>query len=222
MWRALSVPSKKHFADDPGCGDVLKRLFDIVLATLGLGLLLPLMLVIAVWIKLDTPGPVFFRQQRVGRYGAVFAIHKFRSMAADAPLRGLPITVGDDVRITRAGRFLRRTKLDELPQLIEVIVGKMSLVGPRPEVAKYVALYPAAMREKVLSVRPGITDPASLMYRDEGRLLASAGSAAQAERIYIEQVMPAKLRLSAGYVDSMSMTNDLRLILSTIRQVWLR
>lgn len=201
---------------------MLKRLFDIVLSALGLVLLLPLLLVIGVWIKLDTPGPVFFRQQRVGRHGALFAVHKFRSMTADAPLRGLLITVGDDVRITTAGRFLRRTKLDELPQLIDVMLGDMSLVGPRPEVAKYVAMYPASLREKVLSVRPGITDPASLLYRDEGRLLASAADSVEAERVYVEQVLPAKLKLSVAYVDSMSMSNDLRLIFTTIRQVWLR
>lgn len=201
---------------------MLKRLFDIVLSALGLVLLLPLLLVIGVWIKLDTPGPVFFRQQRVGRHGALFVVHKFRSMTADAPLRGLLITVGDDVRITTAGRFLRRTKLDELPQLIDVMLGDMSLVGPRPEVAKYVAMYPASLREKVLSVRPGITDPASLLYRDEGKLLACAADSVEAERVYVEQVLPAKLKLSVGYVDSMSMSNDLHLIFTTIRQVWLR
>ena len=201
---------------------MLKRIFDIALSTAGLILTSPLLISIAVWIKLDTTGPVFFRQQRVGLKGALFGIHKFRTMAADAAQRGMQITVGDDPRITKAGRFLRRTKFDELPQLIDVLIGNMSLVGPRPEVPKYVAMYSVAEREKVLSVRPGITDPASLRFRDESSLLAAAANAAEAERIYIEQVMPAKLKLSIGYVQSMSLANDVRLILATIRHVWMR
>lgn len=201
---------------------MLKRIFDIALSTAGLILTSPLLISIAVWIKLDTTGPVFFRQQRVGLKGALFGIHKFRTMAADAAQRGMQITVGDDPRITRAGRFLRRTKLDELPQLIDVLIGNMSLVGPRPEVPKYVAMYSAAQRDKVLSVRPGITDLASLQYRDESSLLAAAANPAEAERIYIEQIMPAKLKLSIGYVEGMSLANDVRLILATIRHVWMR
>ena len=206
-----------------------KRLFDMLCAGAGLVLLAPLLLGIALWIKLDTPGPVFFRQQRVGRGGALFRIHKFRSMRADAAQNGAQdgaqdgersgpqITVGADPRITPAGRFLRRTKLDELPQLLDVVAGSMSLVGPRPEVPRYVAMYPAALRDKVLSVRPGITDPASIAYRDESRLLAQA---ADPERVYIEQVMPAKLRFAAEYVDRMSLANDLRLIGATLRSLW--
>jgi lipopolysaccharide/colanic/teichoic acid biosynthesis glycosyltransferase len=123
------------------------------------------------------------------------------------------------VRITRAGHFLRRSKLDELPQLIDVVQGTMSLVGPRPEVPRYVALYPAALREKILSVRPGITDPASITYRDESALLSRA---ADPERAYVEQVMPEKLRHAALYVDQMSLAYDLRLIVATVRSVWLR
>ena len=206
-----------------------KRLFDMLCAGAGLVLLAPLLLGIALWIKLDTPGPVFFRQQRVGRGGALFRIHKFRSMRADAAQNGAQdgaqdgersgpqITVGADPRITPAGRFLRRTKLDELPQLLDVVAGSMSLVGPRPEVPRYVAMYPAALRDKVLSVRPGITDPASIAYRDESRLLAQA---ADPERVYIEQVMPAKLRCAAEYVDRMSLLNDVRLIAATLRRLW--
>jgi lipopolysaccharide/colanic/teichoic acid biosynthesis glycosyltransferase len=201
---------------------VLKRSFDIALSTVGLIFMSPLLIGIAVWIKLDTPGPVFFRQRRVGLKGALFDIHKFRTMAADAAQRGMQITVSDDPRITRAGRFLRRTKLDELPQLIDVLIGNMSLVGPRPEVPKYVAMYSVAQRDTVLSVRPGITDPASLQYRDESSLLAAAANPAEAERTYIEQIMPAKLKLSIGYVESMSLFNDVRLILATIRHVWMR
>jgi lipopolysaccharide/colanic/teichoic acid biosynthesis glycosyltransferase len=216
------VKFKPRSASDLRRPTVLKRVFDVVFSALGLMLLSPLLLCIAAWIKLDSPGPVFFRQQRVGLRGVLFGIHKFRTMAADAAQRGLQITVGDDVRITRAGRFLRRTKLDELPQLIDVLMGTMSLVGPRPEVPKYVAMYPAALRDKVLSVRPGITDPASLQYRDEGALLGAASSPIEAERIYIEQIMPAKLNLAVGYVEGMTLTNDARLIFATIRQLWLR
>lgn len=196
-----------------------KRAFDLVCAALGLLLLAPLLLGIALWIKLDSRGPVFFRQQRVGRHGVPFFIHKFRTMVADASALGAPITVGADPRITRAGRGLRRAKLDELPQLIDVLVGTMSLVGPRPEVPRYVAMYPAALRDKVLSVRPGITDPASLEYRDESALLARA---ADPERAYVDEVMPAKLRRAAQYVDQMSLCNDVRLIGATLRALWVR
>ena len=196
-----------------------KRLFDVLGAAVGLVLLAPLLLGIALWIKLDSRGPVFFRQQRVGRFGAPFQIHKFRSMCEDAPLAGPQITVGADPRITRAGRFLRRTKLDELPQLLDVLAGTMSLVGPRPEVPRYVAMYPPALRDKVLSVRPGITDPASIAYRDESLLLARA---ADPEQVYVEQIMPAKLRYAAEYVDHMSVINDVRLIGATLRILFSR
>jgi lipopolysaccharide/colanic/teichoic acid biosynthesis glycosyltransferase len=196
-----------------------KRVFDLLVASAGLLLLAPLLLVIAAWIKLDSPGPVFFRQQRVGRHGVPFAIHKFRTMRADAPLVGPQLTVGADPRITRAGAFLRRHKLDELPQLLDVLAGTMSLVGPRPEVPRYVALYPAALRDKVLSVRPGITDPASIAYRDEAALLERA---ADPERVYVEQVLPAKLRHAADYVERMSLRGDLRLIGATVCSLWSR
>ena len=202
-----------------------KRLFDLICAGAGLVLLWPLLLGIALWIKLDSPGPVFFRQQRVGRFGVPFSIHKFRTMwddasanaTANATALGSQLTVGADPRITRAGRVLRSAKLDELPQLLDVIAGTMSLVGPRPEVPRYVAMYPAALRDKVLSVRPGITDPASIAYRDESALLARA---ADPERVYVEQVMPAKLRHAAQYVDQMSLLGDLRVIGATLRALW--
>ena len=195
---------------------LIKRLFDLLAAGLGLALLSPLLLLIAVWIKLDSPGPVLFRQQRVGQGGRLFDIHKFRSMRADAPGLGPQITVGADVRITDAGRWLRASKLDELPQLWDVLRGAMSLVGPRPEVPRYVALYPAELRELVLSVRPGITDIASIEYRDESRLLAQA---ADPERCYTEQVMPAKLALAARYVRTRSLWLDLRLIGRTLAAI---
>ena len=200
-----------------------KRLFDLICAGAGLVLLSPLLLGIALWIRFDSRGPVFFRQQRVGRFGVPFRIHKFRTMqddaSAGAPALGPQLTIGADPRITRAGRFLRRTKLDELPQLLDVLAGTMSLVGPRPEVPRYVALYPAALRDKVLSVRPGITDPASIAYRDESALLARA---ADPERVYVEQVMPAKLRFAAQYVEQRSMSGDLRLIGATLRALCTR
>jgi lipopolysaccharide/colanic/teichoic acid biosynthesis glycosyltransferase len=194
-----------------------KRLFDLMLAGAGLVLLAPVFVLIALAIKLDSPGPVFYRQQRVGRGGAPFRIHKFRTMAHDPQERGPQITAGADPRITRVGAVLRRSKLDELAQLIDVVQGTMSLVGPRPEVPRYVALYPAALRDKVLSVRPGITDIASIEFRDENALLAQA---ADPEHEYVHVVMPRKLALAARYVDQASFVMDLRLIVRTIATVW--
>ncbi|WP_431048576.1 sugar transferase [Roseateles sp. L2-2] len=190
-----------------------KRLFDILCAGVGLLLLSPLLLVVAAWIKLDSRGPVMFRQERVGRFGRPFRIHKFRTMRVDAPSLGPQITIGDDARITRSGRWLRASKVDELPQLWDVLRGAMSLVGPRPEVPRYVALYPAELRALVLSVRPGITDPASLTFRNESELLARAEDP---EREYVEVVMPMKLGLAADYVRNASLLGDIRLILATL------
>ena len=190
-----------------------KRLFDILCAGVGLLLLSPLLLVVAVWVKLDSRGPVMFRQERVGRFGRTFRIHKFRTMRVDAPALGPQITIGDDARITRSGRWLRASKVDELPQLWDVLRGAMSLVGPRPEVPRYVALYPAELRALVLSVRPGTTDPASLSFRNESELLARA---VDPEREYVEVVMPMKLGLAADYVRNASLMGDIRLILATL------
>ena len=194
---------------------MVKRVFDVVVAGLGLLLLSPLFVLLALAIRLDSPGPVFFRQERVGRHGQLFRIHKFRTMrhAAD----GAQITVGADPRITRVGAWLRRSKLDELPQLIDVLAGTMSLVGPRPEVPRYVALYPHALRRKVLSVRPGITDLASIEYRDESAQLARA---ADPEHEYVHVVMPRKLQLAEAYVDRASLGLDLRVLLRTLAAVW--
>ena len=191
-----------------------KRLFDLIGAAFALALLWPLLIGAALWIKLDSPGPVMFRQQRVGRHGRLFSIHKFRTMAVDAAERGPLITVGNDPRITRAGVWLRRSKLDELPQLIDVLAGHMSLVGPRPEVPAYVARYPQALREQVLSVRPGITDPVSLEFADEGALLAPA---ADPEREYVEVLMPRKLRAAAAYAQRATLWTDLGVIARTLR-----
>jgi lipopolysaccharide/colanic/teichoic acid biosynthesis glycosyltransferase len=196
-----------------------KRAFDLLGASLALLLLAPLMLAIAVAIKLDSRGPVFFRQQRVGRHGALFRIHKFRSMVADAPARGPALTIGADARITRIGRGLRRTRLDELPQLLDVLAGHMSLVGPRPELPQYVARYPAALRERALSVRPGITDPSSLQYLDEGELLARA---ADPEREYIDVILPRKLQCAADYAAQANLRSDLGVLLRTLRLLIVR
>ena len=196
-----------------------KRVFDLLGAAVALVLLAPLLAAIALWIKLDSPGPVLFRQQRVGRHGRPFAIRKFRTMLADAPRRGPQLTIGDDPRITRAGAFLRRAKLDELPQLIDVLAGHMSLVGPRPEVPSYVAQYPAELRDKVLAVRPGITDPVSLEFADESELLARA---ADPEREYVEVLLPKKLRAAAAYAEHANLATDLRVIGGTLRVLWAR
>ncbi|MDR7295824.1 lipopolysaccharide/colanic/teichoic acid biosynthesis glycosyltransferase [Pelomonas aquatica] len=191
-----------------------KRLFDVICSVLGLLLLSPLLLLIAGWVKLDSPGPALFRQTRIGRFGVPFTIHKFRTMRAEP---GAAITVGDDPRITRSGRVLRASKLDELPQLWDVLRGAMSLVGPRPELARYVDIYPTELRQRVLAVRPGITDPASLAFSNEADLLAAA---ADPEREYREVVLPAKLKLSAAYAAHASLATDVRLILSTLARLF--
>ena len=189
-----------------------KRLFDITLSLLALVLLCPLLLAVALWVRLDSRGPVLFRQQRVGRGGQPFAILKFRTMQVNAEAAGLQITVGQDPRITRTGRWLRRSKLDELPQLLNVLRGEMSMVGPRPEVPRYVALYPADQRATVLSVRPGITDLASLAFRDESTLLARS---ADPERTYVEEILPIKLRHACDYVARRSLWLDLHILART-------
>ena len=190
---------------------LLKRLFDMAASGIGLLLLAPLLLVLAAWIKCDSAGPVFFLQERVGLCGKLFRIIKFRSMRQDNA--GLQITVGEDARITRSGRFIRAYKLDELPQLINVLLGDMSLVGPRPEVPRYVALYPADVRDEVLSVRPGITDLASVQYRSESDLLAASSDP---ELTYTTVILPAKLALYQQYVRQRSLWLDIRIIGMTL------
>ena len=181
------------------------------LGTTGIVFLLLLLLIaLAIWI--DDPGPVFYRQVRVGRNGKTFRIFKFRSMVMDADKKGLAITVGRDSRITRVGAVLRKTKLDELAQLLNVLLGQMSFVGPRPEVPKYVELYTPYQRQ-VLLVRPGITDYASIAYRNENDLLAGAPNP---EAMYIEQIMPDKIELNMKYLREISPLADIRLILKTI------
>lgn len=195
--------------------ELTKRFFDIVFSFLGLTVLSPLFLLLAVWIKLDSRGPVFYRQVRVGRHNRDFRIFKFRSMRTDADKAGLITVGGRDPRVTRSGYYIRKFKLDELPQLINVLIGDMSFVGPRPEVRKYVDMYTTEQLH-VLDVRPGITDEASIAYRNENELLATA---AAPERFYIETVMPDKLRINLQYVQNHSLWGDIKLIFKTLSVV---
>jgi lipopolysaccharide/colanic/teichoic acid biosynthesis glycosyltransferase len=193
-----------------------KRMFDWLASTCGLLVLAPAFMFIAAWIKLDSPGPVFFRQDRVGLGGQLFRIHKFRTMVTDAERGGLQITVGIDVRITRAGTFLRKYKIDELPQLIDVWLGYMSLVGPRPEVPYYVTYYPTYLQEIIQSVRPGITDNASIHFKDESVMLSKFEDPHQA---YIDEILPIKLAYYAEYVKCRSFWGDINLIIKTIKNI---
>ena len=192
-----------------------KRAMDIVISAAALCVLWPVLLLIALAIVVDDPGPVFYRQVRVGRGGKPFRIFKFRTMVVDADKKGLSITVGRDSRITRVGAFLRKTKLDELAQLLNVLAGQMSFVGPRPEVTRYVELYTPYQRQ-VLLVRTGITDYASIAYRNENDLLAGADDP---ERMYIETIMPDKIELNMKYLREISPLTDVRLILRTVLAV---
>jgi lipopolysaccharide/colanic/teichoic acid biosynthesis glycosyltransferase len=192
---------------------MIKRLFDLVVSGIGLLVLLPLFFMIAVAIKLESRGPVFFRQERVGQFGKLFNIHKFRTMVTNAERQGLQITVGADARITRVGAALRKWKLDELAQLIDVFIGHMSLVGPRPEVPKYVAYYPADVRAMVQSVRPGITDWASIKFKDENDML---GQSSDPQSAYINDVLPIKLAYYVEYVRCRTFIGDLKIIFATL------
>lgn len=189
----------------------MKRVFDILASGVGLLLLSPLFLLVAVWIKLDSPGPVFYRQVRVGRYNRDFRIFKFRSMRVGSDKGSLVTIGGRDPRVTRSGYFIRKFKIDELPQLINVFIGDMSLVGPRPEVRHYVD-YWTKEQLHVLDVRPGITDPASIKFRNENELLEKAEDP---EKYYIEVIMQEKLRLYLEYVEKQSFWYDLKLIFQT-------
>lgn len=189
----------------------MKRALDVALATVGLVVTSPIVLVAAIAVKLDSPGPALYNGVRVGRDGRTFQIHKLRTMRMSA---GPSVTAGDDLRITRTGRFLRRTKLDELPQLFNVLKGDMSLVGPRPEDPKYVAMYTPEQR-RVLAVRPGITGPAVLAYINEEELLRGE----DVESAYVTRVMPAKLELDLKYVADASLGGDLRILGRTVARV---
>ncbi len=194
---------------------MLKRVFDILASGVGLLFLSPLFLFIAIWIKLDSEGPVFFRQIRVGRYHKNFKIYKFRSMKIGSD-KGSQVTIGGhDSRITSSGYFIRKTKIDELPQLINVFIGDMSLVGPRPEVPHYVKFW-TFDQLRVLDVRPGITDPASIKFRNENELL---GSVDNPEKYYVEVLMQEKIKLYLNYVDNACFLYDIKLILETFKVI---
>lgn len=195
---------------------MVKRLFDIVCALLALSVLSPLLVLFALLVASTSPGGAFFRQQRVGRNGRIFGLMKFRSMRPGSEAKGQLTVGGRDPRITPVGGFLRRTKVDELPQLWNVLIGDMSIVGPRPEVPRYVDLYTAEQRQ-VLSVRPGITSAASIAYINENELL---GRSSDPERTYIDEVMPTKLALDLRYVRERSFGRDLRIILATAAKLF--
>jgi lipopolysaccharide/colanic/teichoic acid biosynthesis glycosyltransferase len=194
----------------------MKRAFDILTSSIGLIGLSPLFLVVAIWIKCNSKGPVFYKQIRVGLKNRDFGLFKFRSMRVGAHKGGL-ITIGNrDPRVTSSGYYLRKYKLDELPQLINVFLGDMSIVGPRPEVRKYVELY-TPDQLKVLSVKPGITDPASIKYRNENELL---GNAADPEDYYVKVIMPDKLKYNLKYIGDQSFGYDLKLVLQTLSRIF--
>lgn len=191
---------------------MLKRALDFIIVFIGLLVLVPFFLIVAMLIKLDSPGPVFYMQERVGRKGKIFKLFKFRSMRIDSD-KGTLITIGKrDPRITKVGYFLRKFKIDELPQLLNVLKGEMSLVGPRPEVEKFVKLY-TADQLRVLSVRPGITDYASIEFRNENELLEGK---ADPMNFYVHEIMPGKLRLNLLYIDNQSLLTDIRIIFKTL------
>lgn len=193
----------------------MKRFFDVIASGMGLFALSPLFLILAIWIKLDSNGPVFYRQVRVGRNNKDFRIFKFRSMRVGADKHGLITVGGRDPRVTRSGYFIRKYKLDELPQLINVFIGDMSLVGPRPEVRKYVDLYNEEQK-RVLAVRPGITDYASIEYMDENVLLERSENP---DKTYIEEVMPAKIELNMRYINNPTLTEYFKIIFLTIFKI---
>ncbi len=193
-----------------------KRTFDLIFSICALILTSPVLIGAAVWIKLDSEGPIIFRHLRVGQRGVLFNVFKLRTMYAGRTDNGLSLTSTSDARITRSGKFLRRAKIDELPQFVNVLMGNMSVVGPRPEVKKYVDLYPPHLREKILSVRPGITDNAAIAFRGESNLLAASDDP---EKEYIESILPAKLALYEKYVNEQSLAGDIVLIARTVTTV---
>lgn len=194
-----------------------KRLLDLLLAVPALLVTGPAMILLGLAIRLESPGPALFRQERIGREGRVFLIHKFRTMRQDAESLGPRFTVAGDSRVTTIGLVLRRHKLDELPQLIDVIAGHMSLVGPRPEVAEFVALWPESARKTILALRPGITDPVSLEHFDESAILASSPDPGRA---YVEEIMPRKVQGYIRYAHSRSLFGDIHIIWLTLLRIF--
>jgi lipopolysaccharide/colanic/teichoic acid biosynthesis glycosyltransferase len=195
---------------------VMKRFFDIVVSFTALVVLSPFFLLLAIAVKIDSPGPVFYRQERVGRYNKDFKIFKFRTMVKDADKIGLPLTTGRDPRITRVGSLIRKLRLDEFSQLLNVLGGSMSLVGPRPEVRRYVDAYTREYMATLL-IRPGITAPSSIAFKDEDKLLNGSGDP---EKVYVEKILPPKMKLNLKYMREMSIWNDLRVIFQTVAAVF--
>lgn len=195
---------------------MIKRLFDIAGSALALAVFSPVLIVVSLLVRLDSSGPILFRQARVGRQGRIFLIKKFRTMNGLPDSSATLVTSDGDSRITRIGKWLRKSKLDELPQLLNVLRGEMSFVGPRPEVPKYIEYYPPASREKILSVRPGITDEAAILFRDESGLLARTD---EPEKVYLEKILPAKIALYEKYVDQQSLMLDLGIIIRTVAAI---
>lgn len=193
----------------------MKRIFDIVSSGIGLFILSPIFIILGIWIKLDSSGPVFYKQVRVGKNGKDFKIFKFRSMKLDSDKQGLITVGGRDPRVTNSGYYIRKYKLDEIPQLINVFIGDMSIVGPRPEVRKYVELYNEEQL-KVLTVRPGITDTASIKYRNENELLEKADDP---DKMYIDEIMPDKLKYNLEYIEKKSFFYDIKLIFMTFKEI---
>jgi lipopolysaccharide/colanic/teichoic acid biosynthesis glycosyltransferase len=196
---------------------MVKRFFDILASSLALVLLSPVLCVVALLVKLDSPGPVFFLQERVGRNGRVFRIFKFRTMRSEVSGKGSELTVKDDPRITQVGAILRRYKLDELPQLLNVLFGQMSLVGPRPEVPRYVDMWDQRVKSILLSVRPGLTDLASLEFRNESALLDASEDP---QRKYLDEIAPAKNKLAVQYVENRSFWLDVKIICRTLMAIF--
>jgi lipopolysaccharide/colanic/teichoic acid biosynthesis glycosyltransferase len=194
--------------------NILKRLFDIISSLLVLIVLSPLLLIIGLWIVIDSKGGAFYKQERIGKNKKPFGLYKFRSMRPDSDKKG-QITIGNDDRITKVGKFIRKYKIDELPQLINILIGDMSVVGPRPEVKKYVDLYNDEQL-KVLSVKPGLSDYASIEYFDEQTIL---GKAKDPNKEYIEVVMPAKLKLNLKYIEDKSLLTDFKIIFKTLAKI---
>jgi len=194
-----------------------KRAFDLVVSLLILVVLSPILILLAIAIKLDSKGPVFYRQVRVGRYNEDFKIFKFRTMVQNADRVGLSLTVGEDPRVTRVGRLIRKLRFDEFSQLLNVLNGSMSLVGPRPEVRKYVDVYTPEYMATLL-VRPGITATSSIVFKDEDKLLNSGGDP---EQIYVEQILPPKMALNLEYIKDITVWNDIKIMVQTVTAVFL-
>ncbi len=192
-----------------------KRFFDIAASAVILLILSPLLLVLTAAVKLDSPGPVFYRQTRVGRYGSDFKIFKFRTMVQNADQIGPPLTMGKDPRITRVGRFIRKCRMDEVSQLLNVLNGSMSLVGPRPEVRRYVDAYQPEYMATLL-IRPGITAPSSIAFKDEDKLLNAGGNP---EAIYVEKILPPKMALNLEYINHLSVFRDIKIMFQTVAAI---